>query len=283
MADILTTWISLNGDWTDTESWSNGLPNTADHVAIFRRGSGVAPSRNLSTTDTIKELQIGEGFEHPIGALGNPLVIELTRRVFHFGNRRLYWTASPSSSPMPDIFLVSPDGADLDSDDNTLFVTTLLGVYAGRVRLGPKFRVGLDVGGVQGGNGPGLIIRGSGIRGAVVESQAPTIDRVIVDGGRFRMTAGTAPARINIVRGSADVRGSLTLSEIVQSGGRVRWDAPPAATLRVLHLSGGFFDGRVGAPDITIQNGAVISPGRLLVSQQADISGLVDLRNLGIG
>lgn len=281
MPDVHTKWIGSDGAWDAATSWSNGIPNTSDHIASLEPGSGTAPTTGLNTTSVIKELRIARGFKYPIGGLGNPLTIGIINRLTHLGSRRLHWKYyDDGTSPLATIMIASPDGADIDSTTTALFVAARFVVLGGRIALLPNVTIAAgSFGGAQAGDGPGLIIDPR-IHPASVISQATSITSVFVAGGGFEQIAGSPPGQIQLVEGRVTLIGSLADTHVWQEGGRFRWEGTPAAELERLYLTGGTFDATAGSPNIVISSGIVKRPGRLVIAEVAT-NGTTDVDRLG--
>lgn len=282
MPDILTKWVSLDGVWPVSTSWSNGIPNTTDHIASFERGVGVAPTTGLDTTDEIKELRI-HGFKHDIGGPGNFLKIGVTLRVSHAGFGRLYWKyyEGASSNLVTNVFIESPNGADIDSNKPANVISANFFVTGGRVVLYPDVRIASgSFGGVQAGDGPGLIVVSKRFAASVF-SQALSLEHVFVD-GTFHQTGGAgAPLELEIVKGEVVLISDLLNTNIWQYGGRCRWVPPTSGALERLYCTGGLFDATTGAPDPLIKSGLKRRPGRVMLPAGAG-SGIIDLDLLSI-
>ena len=92
-------WISSNGDWGNTASWSTGSVPVSSDLVIF---DGISSNRSVTgglnqTGVNLAELQISPAYTGNIGLTGNPLVID-SLKVLHRGSGTLYWKAETDAT-----------------------------------------------------------------------------------------------------------------------------------------------------------------------------------------
>ncbi|KKL87249.1 hypothetical protein LCGC14_1936570 [marine sediment metagenome] len=87
-------WISSDGDWGNTASWSTASVPVANDTVVFDGvNSVVSVTGGLNQTGiNLDELQISPAYTGDIGLLGNPLIIDCAKLV-HRGAGTLYHKA----------------------------------------------------------------------------------------------------------------------------------------------------------------------------------------------
>ncbi len=285
MADILTTWISQNGKWDDTESWNNGVPNTVDHIAILRKGQGVAPRTGFPTVagTEIKTLDIGPGFEHDIGNVGNPLFLRVASKLYHRGRGVLHFKndvggnafkaafvfdgnavlegSLDGGTPLPAYFcatlaVIGGDVSVTGESDVGPFEHVTVGAAREILRRPPVLRLKNNAGGWGGTH-------------ATVERGMLELDS---DFAFFLQIDVARTGLLRVVRMSTGATGM----HIIQTGGRVLFSPQHDQTLDYVSQHGGLLDftGGIGLKTVTK---LVRYGGKLRKDERTTITETIDL------
>ncbi|KKN11043.1 hypothetical protein LCGC14_1030440 [marine sediment metagenome] len=256
-------WISSNGDWGDTASWSTGsVPVSADTVVFDGVNSVVSVTSGLNQTGIdLSRLDTSPEYTGDIGLPGNPLRIDAST-VLHRGRGSLYFKGDGGG------ISVQVDSANL-VDALVLSGTSslwTLDVKKGHVTCDNTV---VNIGGVRSLSDKSIII--------IEKNGAETIAQIMMQAGfcqNFR--ALSAATGILIVNGGVLVHEDGAVTTLHVQGGVCEWNADETLTIAV--AGRGLLD-FTRSGNVKTVAGLVIYPGaEVFESGQTNVSATTDFR-----
>ena len=255
-------WISSDGDWGNTASWSTGSVPVDGDTAVFDGINSVVSvtgSLNQAGID-LDELQTSPEYTGDIGLPGNPL--RLDSFVTHRGSGSLYYQA--------------------DGQINQVFVDSVNLIDAAILfGTGAPYNVIVKKGHVTCSDsmtGLGAIHVMADKAIVIVEKNgAATVDRITMTAGFLENNRALSDAdSFAIISGGVYVHQDGAVSELHIHGGVVEWNADE--TLSFALIASGLLDFTRSGNAKTVSAVIIYPGGEMFTTSQTTVSGLLDFR-----